>query len=539
MAVVVALTALVACCSCCMLTATADLESDPSISDYQPQPPDDPQPQQISVQLQQTDSGLPYGQTQSDNTLNNIDNSNVDLFHQFHLHESSEWPFPHQIDNSIGQISGVSISKDNVVYIFHRGDREWNQTTFFENNVYREKHKGPISEQVVVVLDPKNGSVIKRWGGHRFYMPHGITVDHENNVWLTDVALHQVFKFGHDSENVLMTFGTAFIPGKDLDKFCKPTSVAVTTSGEFFVADGYCNSRIIKFSAEGRVLLEWGRSTIVTGEMPVPPYQLWIPHALTLAEDKELICVADRENSRVLCFNINNGTYNFDINRNLFQRLFSVAYSPMAVGGLFYVLNDKNMDVITDTLSQGIVINATSLEVIGQFLPRDNEFSRPHDIAVSPDGTSVYVVELIRSHIRKFVLGPDIQNKFINKSVDTLNISEQELMLNKYNVLENCPGLRENSGKQILLIMLIIAVGLFFTAAIFVTVLIYTRTKSISHRNDAAFSRWQPRTLNAADGFTLGNIFNKKQRAGFEKLATVEVSEDDDDDDDNDLNVRA
>jgi len=61
-----------------------------------------------------------------------------------------------------------------------------------------------------------------------------------------------------------------------------------------------------------------------------------------------------------------------------------------------------------------------------------------------------------------------------------------------------------------------------------------------AHRKDAAFSRWQPRTLNSADGFTLGNIFNKKQRAGFEKLATVEVSEDDDDDDDdNDLNVRA
>lgn len=59
-----------------------------------------------------------------------------------------------------------------------------------------------------------------------------------------------------------------------------------------------------------------------------------------------------------------------------------------------------------------------------------------------------------------------------------------------------------------------------------------------AHPKDMAFSRWQPRTLNAADGFTLGNIFNKKQRAGFEKLATVEVSEDDDDDNDNDLNVR-
>jgi len=100
-------------------------------------------------------------------------------------------------------------------------------------------------------------------------MPHGVTVDHENNVWLTDVALHQVFKFGPSSENssgnLLMALGTAFDPGNDLDKFCKPTAVAVVTSGEFFVADGYCNSRIIKFSSEGRVLLEWGRSTQVSG----------------------------------------------------------------------------------------------------------------------------------------------------------------------------------------------------------------------------------------------------------------------------------
>lgn len=100
-------------------------------------------------------------------------------------------------------------------------------------------------------------------------MPHGITVDHENNVWLTDVALHQVFKFSPSSENssydLLMALGTAFEPGDDYDKFCKPTSVAVASNGEFFVADGYCNSRIIKFSAEGRILLEWGRSTKFSG----------------------------------------------------------------------------------------------------------------------------------------------------------------------------------------------------------------------------------------------------------------------------------
>lgn len=75
------------------------------------------------------------------------------------------------------------------------------------------------------------------------------------------------------------------------------------------------------------------------------------------------------------------------------------------LGGLFYILNDKSVDIVTETLAQGLVVNATSLEVIGRFHPRDIEFSRPHDMAVSPDGASVYVVELIRSHVRKFELG--------------------------------------------------------------------------------------------------------------------------------------
>lgn len=85
------------------------------------------------------------------------------------FHESSKWPFPRQIDIRIGQISGVSINKDNLVYIFHRGDREWNQSTFNLNNEYREKSRGPISEHAVVVLDSKNGSVINRWGNNRYY----------------------------------------------------------------------------------------------------------------------------------------------------------------------------------------------------------------------------------------------------------------------------------------------------------------------------------------------------------------------------------
>ena len=94
-------------------------------------------------------------------------------------------------------------------------------------------------------------------------MPHGLSVDHEGNVWLTDVALHQVFKFppgGGDKPS--LSLGMELQPGSGKDHFCKPTDVAVDVmTGDIFVADGYCNSRIVKFSAAGDYILEWGKAS--------------------------------------------------------------------------------------------------------------------------------------------------------------------------------------------------------------------------------------------------------------------------------------
>lgn len=93
-------------------------------------------------------------------------------------------------------------------------------------------------------------------------MPHGIFVDKHKNVWVTDVALHQVIKMPPDSDNPLFTLGKPFKPGQDTAHFCKPTAVAVLReTDDFFVADGYCNYRILKYNSKGVKLLEWGRSS--------------------------------------------------------------------------------------------------------------------------------------------------------------------------------------------------------------------------------------------------------------------------------------
>ena len=85
-----------------------------------------------------------------------------------------------------------------------------------------------------------------------------------------------------------LTLGEAFVPGSDEKHFCKPTDVAVSSSGIFFVSDGYCHKRIMKFDSNGRLLNVYTRSFNIV-------------HSLTLQEEKDALCVADRENSRVVC----------------------------------------------------------------------------------------------------------------------------------------------------------------------------------------------------------------------------------------------
>lgn len=72
-----------------------------------------------------------------------------------------------------------------------------------------------------------------------------------------------------------------------------PTSVAIATTGEIFVADGYCNNQILKFNAAGSLLLTFpAQSETLT---------LNLPHSVTLLENLDIVCVADRENMRIVC----------------------------------------------------------------------------------------------------------------------------------------------------------------------------------------------------------------------------------------------
>ncbi|KAA0187634.1 Peptidyl-alpha-hydroxyglycine alpha-amidating lyase, partial [Fasciolopsis buskii] len=173
-------------------------------------------------------------------------------------------------------------------------------STFDNSHVYQHRDLGPIREGVVVRLD--QGKFQGSYLQNTLFLPHGITVDHEGNVWITDTAMHQVFKFGPDlNPNPLLVIGEKFVPGSDEKHFCKPTHVVVLRSGEFFVADGYCNNRIMKFHPNGTLAKEWKKNSKDGDEVQ---YNFNLPHQLALSEELDLLCVADRENWRALCYRL-------------------------------------------------------------------------------------------------------------------------------------------------------------------------------------------------------------------------------------------
>ncbi|XP_035663616.1 peptidyl-glycine alpha-amidating monooxygenase B-like isoform X1 [Branchiostoma floridae] len=330
--------------------------------------------------------------------------------------------WPDKSLGSLGQVAGVGVDSSGNVVIFHRGDHVWDAWTFDSQRQYREKDKGPIRTNTVISLNPQTGKPVKQWGKDFFYLPHGLTLDHEDNVWVTDVAMHQVFKFppgGGDAP--LLTLGEAFVPDWSTDHFCQPTDVAVETSGDFYVSDGYCNSRILKFDRTGKLLAVLGE--VDTSHIIKPSQgfslatQMVIPHSLALAEDRQQVCTADRENGRVVCFSTETGKPVRVIRHPEFgERLFAISYSP-SQGGLLHAVNGPTDPPTTPV--QGFTMRFEDGEILDTW--PEKAFGNPHDVTCANSG--VYVVEIGPNKVWK--LEPS-QDQLSVKKGDISSVQELE-----------------------------------------------------------------------------------------------------------------
>ena len=144
----------------------------------------------------------------------------------------------------------------------------------------------------MIIFDAR-GRYLRSWGKGLFTSPHGLRIDPAGNVWITDVGSQQVIKFTQKGE-LLLTLGKKGQAGATRDTFNKPTDIAFARNGDFYVSDGYGNTRIVKFSKDGRYLFEWGKPGRGPGEFNTP-------HSVQL-DSKGVVYVSDRENNRIQIF---------------------------------------------------------------------------------------------------------------------------------------------------------------------------------------------------------------------------------------------
>ena len=146
------------------------------------------------------------------------------------------------------------------------------------------------------------GNFMKSFGGGMFIFPHGIFIDKQDNVWITDGQGRDgkgqvVIKFS-PAGKVLMTLGKPGVAGSGPDTFDQPNAVIVAPNGDIFVSDGHnpnsANARVIKFTKDGKFIKQWG-------EKGSGPGQFIMPHALAF-DSKGRLFVADRGNNRIQIF---------------------------------------------------------------------------------------------------------------------------------------------------------------------------------------------------------------------------------------------
>ncbi len=171
---------------------------------------------------------------------------------------------------SFKEVGAVGVDRHDNVYVFNRG------------------------EHPMIVFD-REGNYLRSWGEGVFPRAHGLQMGPDDTVWLTDDGDSSVRQCTLDGK-VLLTLG---VPGRPApymsgEPFHRCTHTALSPEGDIYVSDGYGNSRVHKFSPDGRLLTSWGGPGTDPGEFN-------IAHNITCDADG-WVYVADRENHRVQVF---------------------------------------------------------------------------------------------------------------------------------------------------------------------------------------------------------------------------------------------
>jgi hypothetical protein len=261
-----------------------------------------------------------------------------------------------------GVMSAVDIDSHGTIYAFKRSEPG--------------QKVGELSSRVMV-FDP-HGKFMKSWGEDMFSSAHGLRVERDGFIWITDKTGDQVFKFSPDGE-LLMTLGKKGVAGDNnsRDALNGPSDVVIAKNGDIFVSDGEStNTRVVKFSKDGKFIKCWGTKGSGPGELD-------LPHNIVMDSEGRLY-VADRSNKRIQVFD-QDGKY--------LDQMTQFG----APAGMF-MTKDDTLYVVAGAPENRLTVGTKD----GKVLDRMEGLNGPHWVAVDSGG-AVYIAEVAGQALLKFV----------------------------------------------------------------------------------------------------------------------------------------
>jgi hypothetical protein len=319
---------------------------------------------------------------------------------------------------TLGQVTGVAVDASDHVWVLHR---PWSLT----DDEKAQNPEAPCCTAAPHVLEfDAAGRYLRGWGGPGagYEWPedeHAIHVDHKRNVWITsaggprlrEARENQILKFTSDGRFLLQigrrgastgSLDTANV-NNAADVFVEPVA------NELYVADGYVNRRVIVYDADtGAFKRMWGAygkppddaaARTVTYDGP-PPAQFNLVHGLRVSHDGK-VYVADRRNNRMQVFTT----------AGVFEREIFVARTTKLLGTAFSVAFSPDREqrwlYLADAGNGKVRIydraTLTEAGAVGRIGRYAGQFVFLHALAVDSQG-SLYTAEVgTGRRVQKFV----------------------------------------------------------------------------------------------------------------------------------------
>ncbi|MEI9900560.1 MAG: peptidyl-alpha-hydroxyglycine alpha-amidating lyase family protein [Hyphomicrobium sp.] len=236
----------------------------------------------------------------------------------------------------------------------------------------------------------ETGKYIRSFGDG-FTRTHGLRIDKDSNLWVTDVGAHTVYKISPQGET-LLTLGTKGQAGvwdeaAGTRLFNEPNDVVIGNNGDVFVSQGHLpglargDARVLKFDKNGKFIKSWGGKG--TG-----PGQFDVAHGMAI-DAKGLLWVTDRENQRIEIFD-QDGKYIKDVK-------FAGVPCALDIGKQYiYMVNGFAGQLLR------LDLDGKVLAALGKPGNGPGEFGEAHFLAVSPKG-EIYVADSVNRNVQKFV----------------------------------------------------------------------------------------------------------------------------------------